>query len=124
MRAANARVEWAMALVDLGDEDAAVAMATLALDPEWLGPDTERRTRILLRKMRDPRLRAQLTDQLHASWTLPHTARPTSTWAAMKTYSDSLHRSGASARELSISVGQTVWLDLFRLFAVEGLAGV
>jgi hypothetical protein len=42
----------------------------------------------------------------------------------MKTYSDSLRRSGASARELSISVGQTVWLDLFRLFAVEGLAGV
>lgn len=50
-----------------GIRNAAVAMATLALDPEWLRPDTERRTRILLSKLRDPQLRAQLDDQLHAS---------------------------------------------------------
>lgn len=67
MRVANARVEWAMALVDLKDEDAAVAMATLALDPEWLRPDTERRTQILLRKMQNIRLRSQLAEQLHES---------------------------------------------------------
>ena len=42
-------------------------MATLALDPEWLRPDTERRTQILLREMQDVRLRSQLAEQLHAA---------------------------------------------------------
>jgi hypothetical protein len=67
MRVANARVEWAMALADLGDEDAASAMAAMALDPRWLRPDTERRTRNLLARMRDGRLRARLAGQLHES---------------------------------------------------------
>ena len=48
MRVANARVEWAMALTDLGGEDEAAALAALALDPLWLRPDTERRMRALL----------------------------------------------------------------------------
>jgi hypothetical protein len=67
MRVANARVEWAMALADLGDEDAAAGMAAQALDPRWLRPDTERRTRNLLARMRDRRLRARLAGQLHES---------------------------------------------------------
>ncbi len=45
MRVANARLEWAMALADQGDEDEAFAMARLALDRQWFRPDTERRTR-------------------------------------------------------------------------------
>lgn len=67
MRVANARLEWAMALTDLGDEDAAYAMALLALEPQWLRPDTERRTRMLLSRTRDPRLRSQLAEQLRES---------------------------------------------------------
>jgi hypothetical protein len=65
MRVANARVEWAMALCDLGDEDGAAAMAARALDPMWMRPDTERRTRALLARMRDARLRTHLAGQLH-----------------------------------------------------------
>jgi transcriptional regulator with XRE-family HTH domain len=64
MRVANARLEWAMALADLGDEDEAYAMARLALDRQWFRPDTERRTRMLLRRLRDPRLRADLSGEL------------------------------------------------------------
>jgi transcriptional regulator with XRE-family HTH domain len=67
MRVANARVEWAMALADLGDEDAAAGMATLALDPRWMRPDTERRTKILLTRMRDGRLRSELAGRLQES---------------------------------------------------------
>ena len=67
MRVANARVEWAMALTDLGQEDEAAALVRLALDPLWLRPDTERRMRALLARMRDSRLREQLADELHAS---------------------------------------------------------
>ena len=67
MRVANARVEWAMALTELGKEDEAATMATLALDPRWMRPDTERRMRTLLARMRDTRLRAQLAGHLHES---------------------------------------------------------
>jgi hypothetical protein len=66
MRVANARVEWATALADLGDEDAAVAMAERGLDRQWFRPDTERRMRTLLARMRDPRLRGVLVERLHA----------------------------------------------------------
>jgi hypothetical protein len=61
MRVANARIEWAMALVDLGAEDEAAAQARAALDLEWFRPDTEKRTRRLLAQMRDPVLAAELT---------------------------------------------------------------
>jgi hypothetical protein len=64
MRVANARVEWAMALTDLGQEDEAMAQATEALEPEWFRPDTERRIRMLLARMRDPKLRADLAGEL------------------------------------------------------------
>jgi transcriptional regulator with XRE-family HTH domain len=64
MRVANARLEWAMALADQGEEDAAVAMATQALDPQWTRPDTDRRTRMLLARLRDPRLHAELAGRL------------------------------------------------------------
>jgi transcriptional regulator with XRE-family HTH domain len=67
MRVANARVEWAMALTDLGEEDEAAALAALALEPLWLRPDTERRMRELLARMRDARLRSQLAEQMHDS---------------------------------------------------------
>jgi len=67
MRVANARVEWAMALTDLGQEDEAAALARLALDPLWLRPDTERRMRALLARMRDSQLRERLADELHES---------------------------------------------------------
>jgi transcriptional regulator with XRE-family HTH domain len=67
MRVANARVEWAMALTELGREDEAAALARLALDPLWLRPDTERRLRALLARMRDSRLRRHLADELHES---------------------------------------------------------
>ncbi len=67
MRVANARVEWAMALTDLGEEDEAAALAALALEPLWLRPDTERRMRALLARMRDARLRSQLADRMHES---------------------------------------------------------
>jgi hypothetical protein len=67
MRAANARVEWAMALTDLGEDDAAAAMAAAALDPRWMRPDTERRTKTLLARMRDGRLRAGLAARLQES---------------------------------------------------------
>src|SRR5256886_8502972 len=63
MRVANARVEWAMALTDLGEEDEAAAMAAAALNPLWFRPDTERRMRALLVRMRDPRLRAGPAEQ-------------------------------------------------------------
>jgi hypothetical protein len=68
MRTANARIEWAMALTRQGDEDAAVGMAARALDPQWLRPDTDRRTRKLLGQMRDPQLRTDLANQLAAAW--------------------------------------------------------
>ena len=55
MRVANARVEWAMALTDLGQEDEAGALVRLALDPLWLRPDTERRMGALLARMRETR---------------------------------------------------------------------
>jgi hypothetical protein len=64
MRVANARVEWAMALSDLGQEDEAMEQAMQALDPEWFRPDTERRARALLLRLRDPRLRADLSGVL------------------------------------------------------------
>ena len=64
MRVANARLEWAMALADQGEEDEAYAMALQALDQQWFRPDTERRTRMLLRRLRDPRLRQQLASEL------------------------------------------------------------
>ena len=57
-----------MALARQGDEDTAVAMAAQALDPQWLRPDTDRRTRKLLRQMRDPKLQSDLADQLAAAW--------------------------------------------------------
>jgi hypothetical protein len=66
MRVANARVEWATALADLGEEDEAAAMATQALDARWFRPDTQRRTRTLLQRMRDPVLRAALSGRLEA----------------------------------------------------------
>ncbi len=67
MRVANARVEWAMALADLGEEDEAAALAALALEPLWLRPDTERRMRALMARMRDARLRSQLAERMHES---------------------------------------------------------
>ena len=67
MRVANARIEWAMALTDLGEEDEATAMASQALQPLWLRPDTERRMRALLARMRDARLRSRLAGQMQAS---------------------------------------------------------
>jgi hypothetical protein len=60
MRVANARIEWAMALVDRGEEDEAAGQAREALDPEWFRPDTEKRMRKLLAHLRDPVLRAEL----------------------------------------------------------------
>jgi hypothetical protein len=64
MRVANARLELAVARADLGEEDEAAALAEQALEPQWLRPDTERRTRMLLSRMRDPRLRARVAEQL------------------------------------------------------------
>jgi hypothetical protein len=64
MRVANARLELATARADLGEEDEAASIAEGALDPQWFRPDTERRTRILLRRMRDSRLRALVSDRL------------------------------------------------------------
>ncbi len=61
MRVANARIEWSMALVDLGKEDEAAAQARVALEPEWFRPDTEKRMRRLLTQMCDPVLRAELS---------------------------------------------------------------
>ena len=72
MRVANARLEWAAALTDLGDEDGAYALALQALEPQWMRPDTERRTRMLLARMRDPRLRDRLAEQLREALTLAH----------------------------------------------------
>jgi hypothetical protein len=66
MRVANARVEWATALADLGEEDEAAAMATQAFDQRWFRPDTERRTQTLLGRMRDPVLRAALAGRLES----------------------------------------------------------
>jgi predicted mannosyl-3-phosphoglycerate phosphatase (HAD superfamily) len=65
MRVANARIEWAMALTDLREEDEAAAMAARALEPLWWRPDTERRMRALLARMRDRRLRSQVAGQMH-----------------------------------------------------------
>ncbi len=67
MRAANARVEWAIGLAGLGDEDEAAAVASRALEPQWWRSDTAQRMRVLLAKMRDSRLRAQLADRMHES---------------------------------------------------------
>jgi transcriptional regulator with XRE-family HTH domain len=64
MRVANARLEWAMALADRGEEDEAYALALQALERQWFRPDTESRTRMLLRRLRDPRLRALLAGEL------------------------------------------------------------
>lgn len=64
MRVANARVEWAMALADLGEEDEAESKAMAALDPHWLRPDTERRMEALLARLRDPRIKERLTAAL------------------------------------------------------------
>jgi hypothetical protein len=41
-----------------------LAEAVVALDRQWFRPDTERRTRMLLRRLRDPRLRADLSGKL------------------------------------------------------------
>jgi hypothetical protein len=57
-----------MALARQGDEDGAVAMAARALDPQWLRPDTDRRTRKLLGQIRDVQLKADLANQLAAAW--------------------------------------------------------
>jgi transcriptional regulator with XRE-family HTH domain len=65
MRASNARLEWAAALAELGEEDGAIEQARIALEPQWLRPDQERRTRLLLSRMRDPQLRAMLADLFH-----------------------------------------------------------
>jgi transcriptional regulator with XRE-family HTH domain len=64
MRVANARLEWAGALAELGEEDGAVALAVAALDRQWFRPDTEQRTRAVLARMRDRRLREQLAAEL------------------------------------------------------------
>ncbi len=69
MRVANARIEWAMALTDLGEEDEAAVMASQALQPLWLRPDTDRRMRGLLARMRDARLRSRLAGQMQESQT-------------------------------------------------------
>jgi transcriptional regulator with XRE-family HTH domain len=72
MRVANARLELAVARADLGEEDEAAALAEQALEPQWLRPDTERRTRMLLSRMRDPKLRAYVAEQLdHAVSSTP-----------------------------------------------------
>ena len=42
------------------------------LEPQWVRPDTERRTRMLLARMRDPRLRERLAEQLREALTLAH----------------------------------------------------
>ncbi len=64
MRVANARVEWATALADLGEEDEAEAKAKEALDPRWLRPDTERRMEALQVRLRDPRIKERLAEAL------------------------------------------------------------
>jgi hypothetical protein len=42
-------------------------MAARALDPQWLRPDTDRRTRRLLSQMRDPQLKSHLANELDAA---------------------------------------------------------
>jgi hypothetical protein len=64
VRVANARLEWATAVAELGQEDEALALALKALDRQWFRPDTEQRTRALLSRMRDLRLRQQLAGEL------------------------------------------------------------
>jgi transcriptional regulator with XRE-family HTH domain len=61
VRVADTRMEWALALVDLGEEDEALAMARRAADPEWWRPDTAWRARLVISRMRDPVLRAELS---------------------------------------------------------------
>jgi transcriptional regulator with XRE-family HTH domain len=64
-RVISARMEWALALADLGEEDEAYALAHRGLE-DWrffrLGP--EQRTRRLLGRLRDRRLREQLAGEL------------------------------------------------------------
>jgi hypothetical protein len=66
-RVISARLEWAAALADLGEEDEAYARAHGAL-ADWpffrLGP--YQRAQRLLRRLRDPRLRSQLLGELDA----------------------------------------------------------
>jgi transcriptional regulator with XRE-family HTH domain len=64
-RVISARMEWAAALAELGEEDEAYAMAVRALEalPFFrLGP--VQRTERLLRRLRDPRLRQQVAGEL------------------------------------------------------------
>jgi hypothetical protein len=64
-RVISARMEWAAALAELGEEDEAYAMAVRALEalPFFrLGP--VQRTERLLRRLRDPRLRQLLAGEL------------------------------------------------------------
>jgi transcriptional regulator with XRE-family HTH domain len=64
-RVISARMEWAAALADLGEEDEAYAIAHRGLeDWRWFRLGPEQRTRRLLRRLRDPRLRFQLRDEL------------------------------------------------------------
>ncbi|MBJ7598173.1 MAG: hypothetical protein DLM67_24515 [Candidatus Nephthysia bennettiae] len=77
MRVANARLEWATALAQLGQEDEALALALEGLDRQWFRPDTEQRSRALLSRMRDPRLRRQLAGELEER--LANSAHPAET---------------------------------------------
>jgi hypothetical protein len=61
VRVADTRMEWALALVNLGEEDEALAMARRAADPKWWRPDTAWRARLVISRMRDPVLRAELS---------------------------------------------------------------
>jgi hypothetical protein len=67
MRTSNARLEWAAALADQGEEEEAIALAQAALDPLWFRPDTEQRCGVLLARMRDARLKAELQSLLRVS---------------------------------------------------------
>ena len=64
MRVANARLEWASALAELGEEDEALSLALEALDRQWFRPYTEQRAQALLGRLRDRRLREQLAGEL------------------------------------------------------------
>jgi hypothetical protein len=64
MRVANARLERAGALAELGEEDEALALASEALERQWFRPDTEQRARALLGRLRDRRLRERLAGEL------------------------------------------------------------
>jgi hypothetical protein len=66
-RIGSARLEWAMALVDQREEDGATALASQVLAEPWhFRAGHASRTRTLLGRMRDRRLRSRLGGELEA----------------------------------------------------------